>query len=261
MTMAPGLDKAKIRDSFAAAATSYDAAAALQRQVGLTLLEKFPVQATDGWVLDLGCGTGFLSRQLATDNPSQPLLAVDIAWPMLQAARANDLNQATEFLCADAEKLPFAANSLQQIYSNLALQWCQDLQALFADGLRILQADGQWVFSTFGPATLRELKAAWKAVDDFVHVNPFYSAAAIEAFAHEAGFESVEIESILYTSCYPSVLALMHELKSLGAHNVNQARNHRPTSRRQLQKMIRHYEAAMQGDIVASYEIIFVRLC
>jgi malonyl-CoA O-methyltransferase len=254
------LDKTKIRHSFAAAAESYDAAALLQRQVGLALLQKFPLQSAPGWVLDVGCGTGFLTRRLAFNSFSQPCLALDIALPMLQASRRNNGAVPVEYVCADAEKLPFADQSLQQVYSNLALQWCQNLPALFADVRRLLKPDGQLVFSTFGPATLHELKAAWSGVDDFAHVNDFYSVEEIRGFLQAAGLGRIEMDAAMYRLSYPAVLALMRELKDLGAHNVSLARNRRLTTRSQLQQMIRQYEKNMiNGEISASYEIIFVR--
>ncbi|AMK74957.1 MULTISPECIES: malonyl-ACP O-methyltransferase BioC [Methylomonas] len=254
------LDKVKIRHSFAVAAASYDSAAMLQRQVGLALLQKFPLQPTPGWVLDVGCGTGFLTRRLSVGSLELPCLALDIALPMLQASRRNNGDLPVDYFCADAEKLPFADNSLQQVYSNLALQWCQDLPAVFADVRRLLSPDGQLVFSTFGPETLKELKTAWSGVDDFAHVNDFYSVGQIRDFLRVVGLERVDVETVMYRLAYPSVLALMRELKDLGAHNVSLGRNRRLTTRSQLQQMILHYENSMlNSEILASYEIIFVR--
>ncbi|MDD4914070.1 MAG: malonyl-ACP O-methyltransferase BioC [Methylococcales bacterium] len=253
------LDKAKIQRAFAAAADSYDAAAALQRQVGLTLLRRFPLQPQPGVILDLGCGTGFLTRQMVVSFEHQPRLAMDIALPMLAASRQRNTGLSVQYLCADAEKMPFRAGCIQQVYSNLALQWCQ-LATVFADCRRLLAADGQLVFATFGPATLRELKAAWMAVDDFSHVNEFVGAVQIDACLRQAGFQQIACETVVYPVAYPSVMALMRELKGLGAHNVNTARNREMTTRKQMQKMIASYEAGMAGaEIIASYEIIYVR--
>lgn len=254
------LDKAKIRHSFAAAAESYDSAAKLQRHVALALLQKFPLRSMPGWVLDMGCGTGFLTRHLSVESLDLSCLALDIALPMLQASRRNNRSLSVDYVCADAEKLPFADNSFQQVYSNLALQWCQDLPAVFADVRRVLMPDGQLVFSTFGPETLRELKAAWIGVDNFAHVNDFYSVGQIRDFLQMAGLGLVGVETVMYRLRYPSVLALMRELKDLGAHNVSHARNRRLTTRSQLQQMLAQYEDSMpNGEIFASYDIIFVR--
>lgn len=260
MTADCRLDKSKIKRSFAAAADSYDDLAALQRQVGLALLEKYPLESSAGVILDVGCGTGFLSRQLPVDFSCQQLLGLDIALPMLRAGRQKNADLQGQYVCADAEKLPFSAHSVRQIYSNLALQWCQDLPAVFADCRRMLNAGGQFAFATFGPETLRELKAAWAEVDGFAHVNEFYGAEQINRFLRDAGFQAVFGDSALYRSRYPSVMALMRELKGIGAHNVNLARNRQPTTRRQLQKMIGCYESQMAGpEVFATYEIIFVR--
>lgn len=253
------LDKRQVRRSFAAATDTYDQLAGLQRKVGLELLQRFPVMAVDG--VDLGCGTGFLTTELLRNQPKAAWLALDIAWPMLMAAR-NKLSRQTavRYLCADAEALPLASASVGQIYSNLALQWCEELASVLKDCQRILQPGGQLVFATFGPATLQELRAAWQQVDDYVHVNDFYSCSAIHNWLIAAGFSDVTIASTVYRSEYPSVLHLMHELKGIGAHNVSHQRNHAPTTRRQLQAMIQAYQQAMAGSvIVASYEIIWVR--
>jgi len=261
MTLSPRLDKTKIKQSFSAAAGSYDAAAALQRQAGNALLAKFPPQPAGGVILDLGCGTGYLSGQLAALTEPSLLLALDIAQPMLTACRQKNPRLAGRLVGADAEKLPFARQSIRQIYSNLALQWCQDLAAVFSDCRRVLQTGGQLVFATFGPATLWELKAAWASVDSFTHVNQFYSLTQINNFLRQAGFESISAETAGYQSRYASVPTLMRELKALGAHNVNLHRNRQPTTRRQLQQMINYYQNSFSAGtkVVASYEIIFIR--
>lgn len=253
------LDKAKVRRSFAAAADSYDGLAGLQRQVGLELLRRFPLRRGDDVLVDVGCGTGFLSHQLASVFLGKQLIALDLAMPMLQTCRRNYPAMSAQYICADAEKLPFASSSIDQIYSNLALQWAQDLSATLLDFNQVLKGNGRLVFATFGPQTLHELKAAWAAVDGFTHVNSFYAAEQIEGFLREAGFASSRLQSRVYQTHYASVESLMRELKGIGAHNVNRGRNPKPTTRTQLQNMVRQYQQQMPGQsIVASYEIIFV---
>jgi malonyl-CoA O-methyltransferase len=272
------LDKTKIRQAFSAASTTYDSVAALQRIVGYALLDKVDSNIT-GTLVDLGCGTGFLTAELLHLNPEQ-LIAVDIAMPMLQATRnkllrwleqretyrisnANDGFHYTlpSLLCADAEYLPLLNNSVNHVVSNLALQWCSNLQTVFTDIKRVLKPNGQLIFSTFAPQTLQELKAAWASVDDYAHVNDFYDEVQLKQFLHSAGFVNIDITRTLYTPYYDSVLALMYELKQIGAHNVRAQRNKHCTSKTAMKRMMTAYEQhRINGKIPASFEVFMVRV-
>ena len=254
------LDKARIRHSFAAAAVSYDGVAALQRQVGRALLQRFPLADGDGVVLDLGSGTGFLTAQIKQSGVADKLVAVDLALPMLELSRYKYPALAIGHVCADVQQLPLRGGSVAQIYSNLALQWLTELPLVFDEWKRVLQPGGQLVFATFGPQTLKELKRAWAAVDDAVHVNDFIGADAIVRALEMARFASIQCEVDLHICRYPSVMALMRELKALGAHNVNSGRKRESTTKGALQQMIEHYQQQMLGKTIqASYEIIMVR--
>lgn len=251
------LDKRLVNRSFAAAACEYDQHAQLQRQVGLQLVECFPPKALQG--LDLGCGTGFLTKQLALSELAADWIALDLALPMLQVARDNlKTFQNIHYLCADAEALPLANQSVGQIYSNLALQWCQNLPVLFADCRRVLKPEGQLVFSSFGPGTLKELKSAWSQVDNYAHVNDFTSAEALATALSQAGFNDIQIETTVFEIAYPTVMHLMRELKGLGAHNVNSMRKPSPTTPKQLQAMTTAYQEITGDVILASYEVFRV---
>ncbi len=254
-------DKVKIRQSFAAASATYDGAAELQRTVGKALLASVFAETFTGRVLDLGCGTGFVTAELLSVNSNQSMIAVDIAMGMLNATRSKLINHNNvSYVCADAEYLPIAASTMDAVVSNLALQWCRNLEAVFADLKRVIKPGGQLVFSTFGPQTLQELKTAWATVDDFSHVNEFYTVAELEVFLRQAGFRQLQIESRTYVSSYDSVLDLMHELKAIGAQNVIGERSKTITTKLQLQKMITAYEThRVNSRIPATYECVFVQ--
>ncbi len=255
------LDKDKIKQSFAAAAVTYDGVAALQRTVGKALLATIDTESLAGTLLDLGCGTGFLTSELLGEGAYlQPVIALDIALPMLQAARTKLTGMPNvDYLCADAEQLPLAGRSVDSVLSNLALQWCVNLDAVFADIKRVLKPDGRLVFSIFGPQTLQELKAAWADVDDYSHVNEFYSEAQLVHKLRLAGYTEIKVETRLYLSSYGSVLALMKELKQIGAHNVIAERNKSVTTKTTLQRMTAAYERHRTGDLIpATYEVMMV---
>lgn len=256
MTIA-SLDKQRVRASFAKASVSYDAMAALQRKVGTHLFNKLSMDESDQ-VLDLGCGTGFFTQLIVESNKEANVYALDLALPMLHKTKNREQCENVPLICADAEQLPFIDNSMQLISSNLALQWCQNLEQLFSGVYRVLDNEGSFVFSTFGVNALNELKAAWATVDDFPHVNEFCSEFMLQSALDKAGFVDIQIEGHTYHSEYKSVLDLMRELKGIGAHNVNHNRKKTLTSKGDLRNMIAAYPEEAGGVVKASFEILYV---
>ncbi|MGZ8144653.1 MAG: malonyl-ACP O-methyltransferase BioC [Methylosarcina sp.] len=261
------LDKTKIKQSFGAASTTYDSVAQLQRTVGKELLYFAGIENLSGTILDLGCGTGFLTAELLNCQPrSEAVIALDLACTMLQMARCKLSATAQEtdlkklaYLCADAELLPIADQSLDGVFSNLALQWCNSLEKVLRDIKRILKPGSPLVFSTFGPETLRELKNAWATIDSYSHVNEFYDRQQLQYLLEQAGFTDLKITAELHLSRYVSVRALMKELKQIGAHNVSSGRNRGFTTKTQMQGMITAYEQYREGDLIpSSFEVIKV---
>jgi malonyl-CoA O-methyltransferase len=254
------LDKARIKRSFAAASDTYDSVAELQRTVGRELLQAIDTTHLKGTLLDLGCGTGFLTGELLARSRYESMIALDIALPMLQAAQGKLVDQPNiNYICADAEHLPLGGQRIDAVLSNLALQWCRNLDAVFTDIKRVLKPEGQLVFSTFGPQTLHELKSAWATVDHYSHVNEFYSEAQLKHFLLQAGFKNSQLKSTVYISRYQSVWTLMQELKHLGAQHVVAGRNKKITTQTAMQKMITAYEKHKVNDqIPATFEVISV---
>ncbi len=254
------IDKAKIKRSFAAASVTYDSVAVLQRTVGNELLRSIDTTKLNGTLLDLGCGTGFLTGELLAHSSHETIIALDIALSMLQTTQAKLADKHDIiYVCADAEQLPLVEQSIDSVISNLALQWCRNLEAVFTGIKRVLKPDGQLVFSTFGPQTLHELKSAWSEVDHYNHVNEFYSEAQLKQSLQQAGFKNSQIKSKLYTSRYDSVWTLMQELKHLGAHHVIAGRNKKFTTKTAMQQMIAAYENhRVRDQIPATFEVIIV---
>ncbi|MDP2806306.1 MAG: methyltransferase domain-containing protein, partial [Gallionellaceae bacterium] len=163
------IDKKQVRRAFSRAAQNYDAAAVLQREVCIRMLEKLDcIKQKPARILDVGSGTGWGTRQLSERYASAEITALDIAIGMLQNARGTSswwkklfAGKRENFVCADVEALPLAANSIEMVWSNLALQWCNDLPATFVELYRVLQNEGLLMFSSFGVDTLQELRIAF----------------------------------------------------------------------------------------------------
>jgi len=254
------LDKRAVQFSFGNAAHHYHQYALLQRQVADVLFDRFSAGFTgQGSILDIGCGTGYFTEKILP--LSSTVLAMDVAMPMLTTAREGlGAKPGLFYFSGDAEVLPLRSGSLDAIVSNLALQWCQNLWAVFTQAYRILKTEGQLCFSTFGETTLSELRAAWASVDNYSHVNLFTSKERIGNLLVTAGFTNIEITTTRYQPHYPDVIALMRELKGVGAHNVNQGRPRGLTGKQQLQAVISAYArlASQVEDVSATFEVINV---
>ncbi|SEG71673.1 malonyl-CoA O-methyltransferase [Marinobacterium lutimaris] len=249
-------DKRLVANSFSRAAPTYDSVAGLQRDTADCLLSWLP-DIEPKVVMDLGSGTGYASPQLRARYPQALLLSLDLAEGMLAYARDRHALAQHKHVCGDAEQLPLADNSVDLVFSSLAVQWCECPELLFAELARVLKPGGQVLVATLGPATLVELKRAWAAVDDDCHVNEFLPLAQVNEAA--VVLEPVKQEAQLRVLEYGKLGQLTHELKALGAHNVN-ARSHQGLSTRErLRKLTQAYERTRltSGALPASYELYF----
>ena len=260
MSAVLSIDKSRVKRSFASAVGSYDEMAGLQRKVGMQLLQQISAESRCDQIVDIGCGTGFLTQQLIALPLIEQVFAIDIALSMVQRTREKlESSKNIQYICADAEFIPLKNQSVDMIVSNLALQWCQNLTAVFNGFKNMLKTEGCVLFSSFGPATLQELKQAWAKVDNYSHVNDFYSADEIYSFLEQSGYEDIKIVTKDYQSSYSSVIGLMRELKGIGAHNILANRNRNMTRKTDMQSMISAYEQnRINGMIPATYQIIFV---
>ena len=154
-------------------------------------------------------------------------------------------------MCADAQRLPLAGASVDLVVSNLMLQWCEPLDPAFAEVRRVLKPAGFFAFSTFGPATLQELRAAWAAADDLNHVNHFIDVHDVGEALLRAGLSEPVLDVDRYEATYPDALALMRELKTIGAHNVTAGRPRTLRGRARLARMQHAYEAVRRDGLAA----------
>jgi malonyl-CoA O-methyltransferase len=269
------VDPRAVRRHFARAAATYDAAAVLQREVGARMMERLDViRLAPASVLDAGCGTGAALPGLATRYPRARRVALDIALPMLAAVRARFGESRTLLdrlrgrpsgapatICGDIAALPFATGSFGLVWSNLALQWVTDLPAAIAEFHRVLGVGGLVTFTTFGPDTLKELRAAFEGADAHPHVARFPDMHDVGDLLVATGFGDPVLQMEILTLTYPDARAMMRDLKAIGATNAVQGRRRGLMGRRRFERALAALAAmpgrAPDGRIAATFEVIY----
>ena len=268
------LDFDEVRRAFDQAAASYDAHAVLQREVCDRLLSRLDFMTLKPQrVLDVGTGTGYGLAHLHARYAEARLTALDIAPAMLAAARARlpqlsrlqralahllpDAGPRHHAVCADMERLPLATSSMDLVWSSLALQWARDLEATLKGVHRVLAPGGLLIFATFGPDTLKELRAAFSAIDDAPHVNQFIDLHDIGDMLVNAGFTRPVMEMEMLTLTYADLKALMRDLKGIGAHNAASTRRRGLLGKTAWARLEQAYETHRQaGRLPATFEVI-----
>ncbi len=252
-------DKRQVAASFSRAAASYDSVAQLQRDIGHELLARLPEELSPSRWLDMGCGTGYFSRALAVRFEQSEGVALDIAQGMLEHARP--LGGARHFVAGDAERLPLQAGSCDLVFSSLAVQWCADFAAVLGEAHRVLRPGGVMAFASLCVGTLHELRESWRAVDGLVHVNRFRLFSDYQQLCRDSGLRVVSLESRPQVLHYPDVRRLTHELKALGAHNLNPGRPGGLTGRARILGLVQAYEAFRQAEgLPATYQVVYAIL-
>jgi malonyl-CoA O-methyltransferase len=259
-------DSSHVRRAFSRSAASYDAAARLQHEVESRLLEsldylddpKLDLPKPEV-VLDLGAGPGRASAAMRKRWPKARIVAVDLALPMLrEAGKRSGWWRPFDRVNADVRALPFAEGSVDVLFSNLCLQWVEDLPAAFAGFRRVLKPGGLLLVSTFGPETLQELRDAFSNADATPHVSPFATIAQFgDALVH-AGFKNPVLDRDVYTTRYPDLASLMREQRAIGATNALQSRRHTLTGRARFAAAAQAYDAFRldDGSLPATWEVI-----
>ncbi len=255
-------DSRHVRRAFARAANTYAAAAALQGEVESRLLESLDYlgDRQPQVVLDVGAGPGHASATIKKRWPKAQVIALDQALPMLrQARKAAGWWKPFTQVCADARALPVADGSVDVIFSNLCLQWVDDLPAVFAGFRRALRPGGLLLCSTFGPDTLIELREAFAQADPAPHVSRFAPIAQFGDGLMQAGFRDPVLDRDLFTLTYRDLPALMRELRAMGATNALSTRRSTLTGRGRFAAASAAYESLRRpdGTLPSSWEVIY----
>ena len=144
------------------------------------------------------------------------------------------------------------------VFSNLTLQWVNQLEQTLREVARVLRPGGMLLFSSFGPDTLNELQQAWQAADAYTHVNAFIDLHDVGDAMLRARLAEPVMDAERFTLTYADVYKLMRELKAIGAHNVTLQRARGLTGKTVFKRVEQAYEQFRQdGVLPASYEVVY----
>jgi len=256
-----GLDIRAMLRHMQKAALQFDDAAVLHREVARRLLERLDyVRLTPASILNLGCATGLAAPELRQRYPRARQVVMDFSPTWVgRARRVLGRWRRLPGVSGGMRGLPFANDSFDLVFSNLALHRSDDLHALARELQRILRPGGLVMFSTFGPDTLQELRGAWQAVDQAAHVQPFIDMHDIGDALVTARLADPVMDMEHFTLTYPSVDALVADLTALGLRNALKARASGLTTPRQWQRMAEAYALLQdeQGRLPATWEVAY----
>lgn len=267
--MAP-IDRTFVKKSFNASAATYDQQAGLQRRLTDKLLAFGTVKdMTPRRVLDIGMGTGHLTRRLHQLFPTSLVCGCDLAANMIRVARAGDvrLTAAGAHLVADAEALPFRAGSFDTVLSGFTYQWLDSWETAFAECRRVLVPGGHLVLAAFAAETFCELRAVFtRACREVGYDRGTALSLSLcpEGIRRDLlrGFSEVQVETMRVVEHYRDVGALMHAIKGMGARNASPQRFRTLGIRKVWRRMCTLY-SDLYGEtatgIPATYQIVFAR--
>ncbi len=247
--------RTRLRHRFDRAAPHYDQYAGVQQEVASRLLERLElVRMEPRRVLDLGTGTGASLVPLHQRYPNACLVAVDFSHAML--AQARQTHRTAPGVTADAFQLPFASDSIDLIFSSSTLQWCVPLAGALQEIQRILRPEGLLMFSTYGPDTLRELRAAQHAAGIPPGINEFSDMHPIGDLLVEQAYQDPVLDVERLDVSYATARDLARELRGIGSSRLEQPQEVLAT-RTQWDALEDAYPKDAQGRIHATYEVIF----
>lgn len=260
------IDEPHARRTFERAAPTYLAAARLEREIGARMLERLElVRLEPGVVLDAGAGPAPQAEGLRRRYPDALHVALDWSHAMLRQrpVRARWLSRilgerGPAAVCADMRCMPFAAGACGLAWSNMALHWVSDPLPALTELARVLRPEGLLMFSTLGPDTLKELRNAFDAAGAVDSVHRFHDMHDLGDMLAGSGFAAPVMDMEVIALTYPSVAALVADLRATGQVSSSAERARALTGKRRWAAVRDALESrAVDGRISFTAEVVY----
>ena len=253
-----GIDKAAVASRFNRSAHTYDDHCRVQRLMAGRLVARLDGTPEPRRILELGCGTGYLTRLLAKVYPEAEIQALDFAARMVEVARDRIGSPLVEFRVADAETAAFPEGFFDLIISNAAIQWFDNPAGTLAGLVSALRPGGRMLHATFGPDTFCELKQVLGVPES--PGLPLRSGQEWVEMAAAAGLSGTGNTSRTEMVFYPDAAGFFRELHATGATWRPTATEEGPVPPGRLRSVLDRYNEryGTADGVPVTYELVEV---
>lgn len=258
LTMLSPKLKRQIAESFGAAASYYDEHAEVQKEVAdrlIASLQPWRDIIPSGPIIELGCGTGFVTKGLADLYSKREIQITDISERMVDFCRqkfshADNLS----FHVQDAEDPPFDEPHYAMAVSGFSAQWFKDPAQTLGQWLQATKPGGLLLASFPGNESFPQWRKKCEELGlPFTGNNlPDVEEMVVKM---SLGPAQVDYYEDTITKTYASARDFFRDLKNLGASTQRQGRSLTP---KELSLLIDHWDQSANGQVKVSYHVVFL---
>ena len=166
-------------------------------------------------VLETAAGTGVVTKAIHDALPDAKIIATDLNPPMLEVAGQRVRSERVRFVQADAQDLPFEDGSFDLVLCQFGSMFFPDKIRAHSEARRVLREGGRYLLAIWDRIERNQISnAAQEALVEYFPQDPpmfmregpfgYHDTSRIESDLRDAGFKSVEIETIERRSRCPS---------------------------------------------------------
>lgn len=238
-------NKKIIKTNFEKYHNEYNDRAVVQKKMAEKLISFLKENEFDK-VLEIGCGTGFLTQCFIKKKSFNEFYANDIT--DISKRYIESMIKEANFITGDAEKTDLPAN-INLVMSNAMLQWSQDFPGMILKIKDCLIKNGIFLFSTFGTDNFKEIR-------ELTGVGlKYYSVKEITNFL-KPHFEIIRAEEQKEKIYFFSFKEILSHIKHTGVNSTSSV----PITISQLKKLEREYESTFRSDngLVLTYNPLYI---